>query len=128
LQAQDFSHLDLEHLIAEMERLGKSDKRAISHSLMRLCEHFLQLRYWESERTRCFRAWKLAITNFRLQIQAILRDSPSLRNHLRENFEIEYCNSRKLFLNASELNPNPVPLEPDLDQALDEDWLPWRPE
>jgi hypothetical protein len=97
---------------------------------MRLCEHFLKLRYWEAERDNCFRAWKLEVANFRLQIQAILKDSPSLKNHLRENFGLEYRNGRTLFLNASELDARLIPQEPDftLEQALDEDWLPWHPE
>jgi hypothetical protein len=130
LKAHNFSNLDLENLIEEIESLGKSDKRAISSYLMRLCEHFLKLRYWEAERENCFRGWKLEVANFRLQIQAILKDSPSLKNHLHENFELEYRNGRKLFLNASELNARLIPKEPDftLEQALDEDWLSWQSE
>ncbi len=130
LKVRDFGNLDLENLIEEIESLGKSDKRAISSYLMRLCEHFLKLRYWEAERENCFRGWKLEVANFRLQIQAILKDSPSLKNHLRENFRLEYRNGRKLFLNASDLNASLIPQEPDftLEQALDEDWFPWQPE
>jgi hypothetical protein len=130
LRAHDFNNLDLENLIEELESLGKSDKRAISSYLMRLCEHFLKLQYWESERESCFRGWKLEVANFRLQIQSILKDSPSLKNYLRENFVLEYRNGRKLFLNASELDSRLIPEEPGftLEQALDEDWLPWQPE
>lgn len=129
LKVCDFGNLDLQNLIEEIESLGKSDKRAISSYLMRLCEHFLKLRYWESEREHCLRSWKLEVANFRLQIQAILKDSPSLKNYLSDNFEPEYRNGRKLFLNASELNARLIPEEPDftLEQALDEDWLPWQP-
>lgn len=67
--------------------------------------------------------------DFRLQIRAILEDSPSLRNYLRESFVQEYGNGRKLFLSASDLRSDRVPLEPEfsLEQALDEDWLPWQP-
>jgi hypothetical protein len=130
LRAHDFNDLDLENLIEEIASLGKSDKRAISRYLMRLCEHFLKLRHWESERESCFRGWKLEVANFRLQIQAIFKDSPSLKGHLRENFMLEYRNGRKLFLKASELDARLIPEEPDftLEQALDEDWLPCPPE
>jgi Domain of unknown function DUF29 len=34
LKAQDFSQIDLENLIEEIESLGKSDKRAIASYLM----------------------------------------------------------------------------------------------
>ncbi|MGP1385423.1 MAG: DUF29 domain-containing protein [Thainema sp.] len=130
LRDRNFSQLDLENLIEEIESLGRSDKRAISSYLMRLCEHILKLKYWESERERCFRGWLVEITNFRLNIQAILDDSPSLRNYLDEKFMLEYQRARKLFLKASELNANLIPEEPDftLEQALDEDWLPWQPQ
>jgi hypothetical protein len=92
---------------------------------MRLCEHLLKVKYWESEQPTCLRGWKLEIRNFRLQIQAILKDSPSLSNYLRENFVEEYQNGRKLFLESSELDPAPIPDTPEftLEQALDEDWL-----
>jgi Domain of unknown function DUF29 len=126
LKAHDFNKVDLENLIEEIESLGKSDKRAIASYLMRLCEHLLKVKYWESERQTCFRGWKLEIRNFRLQIQAILKDSPSLKNYLRENFVEAYQNGKKLFLESSELDPAPIPDTPDftLEQALDEDWLP----
>jgi hypothetical protein len=55
LQAHDFGNLDLEHLIEEIESLGKSDKRAIYSYLLRLCEHLLKVKHWESERVLCFR-------------------------------------------------------------------------
>ncbi|MGB8703076.1 MAG: DUF29 domain-containing protein [Thermosynechococcaceae cyanobacterium] len=98
--------------------------------LMRLCEHLLKIRYWESERVHCFRGWDLEIAHFRLQIQAILKDSPSLKRYLHEQFALEYGNGRKLFLKATGLNTMLVPQQPEftLDQALDEDWLPWQPE
>lgn len=130
LRGRNFSQLDLENLIEEIESLGRSEKRTISSYLMRLCEHILKLKYWESKRERCFRGWKLEIANFRLDIQAMLDDSPSLKNYLDEKFMLEYKRARKLFLQASELNANLIPEEPDftLEQALNEDWLPWQPQ
>lgn len=130
LRSNDFGHIDLENLIEELESLGKSDQRAISSYLMRLCEHLLKIRYWQSEREACFRGWDLEVANFRLQIQAILKDSPSLKNYLDESFQAEYKNARKLFLKASQLKADLIPEAPDftLEQALNEDWLPWQPE
>ena len=130
LRSQDFSQIDLENLIEEIESLGKSDKRSISSYLMRLCEHLLKIKYWEVERKTCFRGWKLEVVNFRLQIQAILKDSPSLKNYLNDNFAIAYQNGRELFLTASELNAKLIPEAPEftLEQTLDEEWLPWHPQ
>jgi Domain of unknown function DUF29 len=130
LRSHDFSNIDLENLIEELEDLGKSDKRAIASYLMRLCEHLLKIKYWESEREQYFRGWDLESANFRLQIKAILKDSPSLKSYLQENFAIEYGDGRKLFLKASRLDGKLVPEQPcfTLEQALDEDWLPWQPD
>ncbi|WP_448571677.1 DUF29 domain-containing protein [Trichothermofontia sp.] len=130
LKAQDFSNLDLENLIEEIESLGRSEKHAISRYLMRLCEHLLKIKYWESEREMCLRGWKREVINFRLQIQEGLETSPSLKSFVQDSFSKQYKNGRKLFLNASDLNASLIPQEPDftLEQALDEDWFPWQPE
>lgn len=126
LKAHNFSNLDLGNLIEEIESLGRAEKHAISSYLMRLCEHLLKIKYWESERERCLRGWKGEVINFRLQIQAHLEASPSLKSFLQDVFVKQYKNGRKLFLNASELDARLIPPEPEftLEQALDEDWLP----
>ena len=128
LRTKDFGNLDLENLIEEIESLGKRDKRAIASDFMRLCEHLLKIKYWQSEREAGLRGWNLEVANFRLQIRAILKDSPSLRHYLNKNFLSEYDNARKLFLKASDLNATLIPERPDftLEQALDEAWLPWQ--
>jgi hypothetical protein len=130
LKARDFSNLDLENLIEEIESLGRSEKHAISSYLMRLCEHLLKIKYWEAEREVCFRGWKLEVRNFRLLIQEELEASPSLNSFLHDVFAKQYRNGRKLFLDVSDLSEKLIPEEPDftLEQALDEDWLPWQPE
>lgn len=126
LQTQNFSQIDLENLIEEIKSLEKRDKRAISSYLMGLCEHLLKVKYWEQERETCIRGWTLEIRNFRLQIQLILKDSPSLKNYLQENFILDYQNGRKLFLDATGVESDIIPQEPcfSLEQVLDENWLP----
>ena len=126
LRSHSFSSLDLENLIEEIASLGRSEKHAVSSYLKRLCEHLLKVKYWETERGNCLRGWKVEVRNFRLEIKAYLEVSPSLKSFLEGNFAKQYKNGRKLFLDASELNPELVSQEPDftLEQALDEDWLP----
>jgi Domain of unknown function DUF29 len=129
LKARDFGNLDLENLIEEIESLGKSDRRSISSYLLRLCEHLLKLKYWESERELCFRGWILEINNFRSEIELILQDSPSLKSFVSEAFLASYQKARKNILKVIDLPTNFISPEPDftLEQALDEDWLPWQP-
>lgn len=126
LRSHDLKNLDLDNLIEEIESLGRSDKHTLSSYLMRLCEHLLTVKYWESERETCFRGWNREIANFRIQIQDQLEASPSLKSFLSDNFSKQYKNGRKLFLKTSGLDPAMVPQEPCFtgEQALDEDWLP----
>lgn len=130
LKAREFSQVDWENLIEEIESLGKSDKRAILSYLIRLCEHLLKVKYWESEREACFKGWVQEISNFRLEIDLLLQDSPSLKPFLRENFMAAYQKARKNLLKVSLLTTDLVSEEPSftLEQVLDEDWLPWQPE
>lgn len=127
LRSRDFASLDLENLLDEVESLGRRERHAISSYLMRLCEHLLKLKYWDSERDRCRRGWNVEITNFRIQIQEELDASPSLRSFLQESFPKQYKNGRKLFLKASELDDRSIPADPifTLEQALDENWVPF---
>lgn len=126
LKARDFSRLDLDHLIEEIESLGKSDRRALYSYVLRLCEHLLKLKYWESERERCFRGWVLEINHFRAEIALILKDSPSLKPALDDAFASAYPKARKALLKAMVCSLSRIPTTADftLDQALDEDWLP----
>jgi hypothetical protein len=130
LKAGNFGNLDLENLIEEIESLGKRDKRAISSYLLRLCEHLLKLKYWTSERDLCFRGWVLEVNNFRSEIELILQDSPSLRSFLSESFLALYQKAGKNMLKVIDLPADVIAQEPNfaLEQALDEDWLPWQPE
>ena len=46
LRERDYSRIDWDNLIEEIEDMGKSQKRAIESLLMRLTEHLLKLKYW----------------------------------------------------------------------------------
>ncbi|GCL48604.1 hypothetical protein NIES3804_01550 [Microcystis aeruginosa NIES-3804] len=126
LENRQFSELDLENLIDEISSMGKSEKRSLESYLTRLLEHLLKLAYWQSELEYNQRGWKNEIRNFRLRIQQITEDSPSLKSYLLEIFSPCYQNARKLFLDLSGMAENLVSLAPicTIEQALNEDWFP----
>jgi hypothetical protein len=126
LENRQFSDLDLENLIEEISDMGKSQRQSLKSYLTRLLEHLLKLAYWESELEYNRRVWKNEIRNFRLRIQQILEDSPSLKPYLSEIFSSCYQNARKLFLDISGIAQNLVSLNPigTIEQVLDEDWFP----
>ncbi|WP_375329307.1 DUF29 domain-containing protein [Microcystis sp. BLCC-F210] len=126
LENHQFSDLDLENLIEEISSMGKSEKRSLESYLTRLLEHLLKLVYWQSELEYNQRGWKNEIRNFRLRIQQIIEDSPSLKPYVSEIFSSCYQNARKLFLDLSGMAENLVGLAPicTIEQALNEDWFP----
>jgi hypothetical protein len=126
LENRQFSELDLENLIEEISDMGKSQRQSLKSYLTRLLEHLLKLAYWESELEYNRRVWKNEIRNFRLRIQQILEDSPSLKPYLSEIFSPCYQNARKLFLDISGIAQNLVSLNPigTIEEVLDENWFP----
>jgi len=87
LCAGQFIGTDLENLIAELESLGKREKRSLKSFLIKLLEHLLKLQYWSAERDRNEGHWKGEIRTFRREIQDELTDSPSLQPYILEVFD-----------------------------------------
>ena len=86
IKNRDFASIDWDNLLIEIEDMGKSQKRALESYTIRLIQHILKLKYWEAERERNAKHWKIEIRNFRREIIRLLEDSPSLKNYLSENY------------------------------------------
>jgi hypothetical protein len=126
LEKRDLDSLDWDNLIEEVLDLSRRDKRKLESLLMRLIEHLLILRYWESEKERNRGHWQGEIINFRKQIKRILKDSPSLKSYLQDVFEECYQDGRDIASQHSQLAFDIFPETPiaSLEQILDENWLP----
>jgi len=94
LRAGQFSGVDLENLIAELESMGRCEKRSLKSFLIKLLEHLLKLQYWSAERDRNEGYWKGEIRTFRREIQDELTDSPSLQPYILEVFDECYEKAR----------------------------------
>lgn len=86
LRDKNLESIDWDNLIEEIESMGKSDRRALKSYFIRLVEHILKVRDWKRERENNLNKWRNEISNFRLEIELILEDSPSLNNFLKENY------------------------------------------
>ncbi|MGB5596939.1 MAG: DUF29 domain-containing protein [Crocosphaera sp.] len=126
LRNRQYSEVDWSNLLEEIEGMTRSDKRALKSLLTRLFEHFLKLTYWESEREYNQAGWKGEIQNFRSQIKDLLEDSPSLKPYLSQVLEKCYKTAVKIASQKMELSSKTFPVSPiaNLEQILDEDWLP----
>ncbi len=126
LRNSQYSQVDWENLLEEIEGMTHSDKRALKSLLTRLFEHFLKLAYWESEREYNQAGWKGEIQNFRVQIKDLLEDSPSLKPYLIDIIAKSYQNSVKIASRKMEVSSNTFPSVPiaNLEQILDDNWFP----
>jgi hypothetical protein len=118
LKARDFSEIDLENLVEEVESLGKSQRRAVRSYLLRLLEHLLKRRYVLM--SDCYRGWEIEIRNFRQKLRFELEDSPSLNNYLLEIldkcYEIALENVKDSYPDT--IFPDIFPFPNDIDELL----------
>lgn len=123
LKHQRFTELDLDHLIEEIESLGKRDKREIQSRFTVLLFHLLKYAYQSERRSN---SWVSTIVEQRRQILLILRDSPSLKNYLTGIVTDCYAMARKDAARETNLAIDHFPESCPFTQVniLDEDWLP----
>ncbi len=121
LKERDYSRIDWDNLIEEIEDMGKSQKRAIESLLMRLTEHLLKLKYWKSEQERNKKHWRAEIVNFRILLDKRLQDSPSLKAKLDEIYQDVLPGCKR---SVAQLFDLPEEVELSLEQVLDENWYP----
>ena len=82
LKSKNFTELDLENLINEVESLGRQDKRELESRLITLFEHAIKRRYVPM--TDCYRGWENTLKRTQKELKKNLRDSPSLKNYFLE--------------------------------------------
>ncbi|MBO1349295.1 MAG: DUF29 domain-containing protein [Hormoscilla sp. GUM202] len=123
LRSRRWQDLDLQHLIEEVEDLGKSERRGVASQLTRLLLHLLK---WQYEPQRRSDSWLDSITDARTQIDLAIEDSPSLRSYPEAQLKQSYQRARRQAAKQTEM---PLEVFPEncpyaLDLVLDEDWLP----
>jgi hypothetical protein len=79
LKSKNFTELDLENLINEVESLGRQDKRELESRLITLFEHAIKRRYVPL--SDCYRGWENTLKRTQKELKKNLRDSPSLKNY-----------------------------------------------
>src|ERR1700723_20493 len=82
-----FDEVDLEHVAEEIEDMGKRDKREVGSRLTVLIMHLLK---WQMQPERKHASWRKTIEEQRLQLEIVLRDSPSLVRIARQEIPAVY--------------------------------------
>ncbi|MCW6049807.1 DUF29 domain-containing protein [Lyngbya sp. CCAP 1446/10] len=81
LRIRDFSNIEWENLIAEIEDMGRSERRSLESNLVVIILHLLK---WQFQPDRRSGSWKGSIVEHRRRIRKTLKDSPSLKPYLEE--------------------------------------------
>lgn len=124
LKARDFDHLDLEHLIEEVEALGISQKKELISRLIVLLEHLLKRLYVNLPND--YNGWERTIRTQRGELEVLLDVVPSLSSRWEMSFDkawqIALKNMRKEYPQIS--FPNEWIYDRSIEKMLNDDfWL-----
>jgi len=111
LKAGQFSELDLDNLVEEIESMGRSEKRALESRLTVLLQHLLK---WQYQPVRRGRSWQLTIKIQRIEFLKVLRDNLGLKNGLEQLLVDAYLSA---VIKASQ--------ETGLDESIFPEHCPW---
>ena len=123
LRACRLSEADVENIAAEIESMGRAEKRELIHRLTELLSCLLKWRYQSAFRGR---SWQLEIEQQRLRVNDHLTESPSLKSNLNEVVDTSY---RYALFEAERETGRPREIFPpdrpfSFDEALSESFWP----
>lgn len=123
LRDRRWADIDVAHLIEEVQDLGKRERRSIESYLVIILIHLLK---WQYQPQRRSDSWTTSINNSRLQIEAEIEDSPSLKDYPNEVLEKAYSKARRKAAQQTGLSIDTFPeLCPyAVDVILRDEWLP----
>ena len=107
LSARRFSEIDIEHLVEELEDVGKSERRALESHIRNLLLHLLKWQYQPHLRGS---SWRQSIRNARIAVAKITRDSPSLKPLITQTMVDEYQNAKADAVDETGLPDNIFPI------------------
>jgi len=131
LKAGEFSRLDVEHLLEELEDMGRSEQRELESRLRVLLSHLLKWQYQYrhlSERWGEFegKSWRNTIQNQRMEIQINLRKHPGVKKFLPDTIAEAYEDARELAAGETgiEIKTFPPSCPYSQEQILDKSFYP----
>jgi len=123
LRARRFSDVDAEHAADEVEDMGKRDLKELNSRMQVLLTHLLK---WQLQRELRSRSWRSTIVAERLEIDALLEQSPSLRSKLVSGLTSNYAGAVKRAVAETGIEKDDFPVECPftITQILNEEFLP----
>ncbi|MFB2898757.1 DUF29 domain-containing protein [Aerosakkonemataceae cyanobacterium BLCC-F50] len=123
INAREFSQVDWQAVVEEIESLGKSDRRELKSRLEVLLQHLLK---WQYQSNLQSSSWQNTIYEQRNRILDLLTDSPSLQPYLTEVLPESYHRGKKAASNETKLPINTFPADCpySIGEILDSEFLP----
>ncbi|MGA9379260.1 MAG: DUF29 domain-containing protein [Phormidium sp.] len=122
LRDRKLEYLDFEHLIAEIEDMGKEKRRELKNRLIVLLMHLLKYQFQPEKRSG---SWVSTIWEQFYQIESLLEDSPSLKPYYLEIFSDCYIKAVRAASTETKLPTQAFPTESPFlpENAIDPDFI-----
>lgn len=119
----NFSEIDLDNLIEEIEGMARKEKQALKSNLRILLMHLLKWKYQTDKRTN---SWRSTIREHRKRLKDAFADSPSLKPYYLEIFADSYQDAKELASDETGLSLDTFPVDSPFtpEETLNEDYLP----
>ncbi|MHC5598151.1 MAG: DUF29 domain-containing protein [Nostoc sp.] len=123
LRNEQWSQIDLQNLIEEIQSLGKQQRQELRNRLSVLIGHLLKWQYQSGRRSR---SWLATLRIQRLDIAELLEDNPSLKPYLEEALRKAYLKGVELAVGETDLPKRTFPVECpySLSEIVDYDFYP----
>ncbi len=123
LRQRRFAEIDIAHVAEELEDVGKHERRALESHTRNVT---LRLLKWRFQPEGHSVSWRQSIRNGRLEIQKLLRDSPSLTGQIPQMLDDEYPAARADAIDEMGLSEEIFPLHCPFiaEQVLDTEFWP----
>ncbi len=121
----NLDNLDWEHLLEEIEDLGREQRNKVESYLIQTVKYLLMYEYWTSQRNYCGKGWADEIDNFRIELE-ILFKSKTLYNHGESLLDTVYMKAKRAVIRKTGLSSNTFPEQCpySFQEVIDFDFLP----
>jgi len=106
IRSGDWSLLDYENILEEIEAMGRAERRSLRNRLAVLFMHLLK---WQHQPARRGKSWKTTIVHQRTAINSLLEDSPGLNSALHDSIGRAWKDALKDVEVETELNRDTFP-------------------
>ncbi|MBD2571174.1 DUF29 domain-containing protein [Anabaena lutea] len=123
LRNHQWSQIDLQNLIEEVESLGKQQRQELRNRLSILIGHLLK---WQFQPQRRSRSWLATLRIQRLDTIELLEENPSLKSYLEEVVGKAYLKGVELAIRETDLPSRTFPSDCpySLTEILDDGFYP----